>query len=197
MSLAILSKIAERKSSYISFEDLKPGTYHIKKASVMKKSKYDKEKRVMLYIKNGYVILPARFNDILKKKKVMTDLNAGGLALVFKGKDKKRQNRVLVSFKKFGKAVVDDSSSDDDDNSKESNKVSDDESQNKSSDKSATDDDSSGSSEDFSGTDENNIIADDAAKPRLAREEIAATPTTSAKADRKSARKITKPKKFE
>lgn len=95
MSLTFLKEIAARSSEYIRFNDLEPGIYRIKKTSVMDKSHYDSEKRVLLHLKMGYVILPKRFNELLNKRKVLKDLNDGIYALVYQGKE---EERPVISF---------------------------------------------------------------------------------------------------
>lgn len=69
MSLSKLNKVASEKS-YIGFDELAPGTYLVKKFAVLKKRQYDGEKRLLVFIKNGYVILPARMGQFTDDKEV-------------------------------------------------------------------------------------------------------------------------------
>lgn len=100
MSLAKLCEIAKRTSEYISFDSLEKKTHRIIKTSTMETSKFDKKQRLCLHLKNGYVILPQRFNEVLKKRAIMKELNSGTLALVYNGKEDKR---LLITFEKYEK----------------------------------------------------------------------------------------------
>lgn len=88
MSLSKLNKVAH-ENSYIAFDDLDPGSYPIKKFSVMKKSQYDGEKRLLVHIKNGYVILPSRMEQFTEDKEV-EKLNKLKLRFIYGGKQGNR-----------------------------------------------------------------------------------------------------------
>lgn len=104
-TLAYLTKVANKKSLYIPFDKLDRGTYPIKKATVYQSKGYDEGDRLCLFIQNGYIILPSRFAEVLKKKSVMDDLNSGKYAAQYKGKDKKTKRILLhiVANKKAAK----------------------------------------------------------------------------------------------
>lgn len=103
MSVSKLNKAATEKS-YISFDDLPPGKYPIRKFSVVKKSQFDGEKKLLVHINNGYIVLPTRM-DMFTDVKEIEKLNKLKLSFIFNGKETEHGNRLDFSF------VGDDSSS--------------------------------------------------------------------------------------
>lgn len=100
-SLAALKELSKRASGYIPFSKLKRDKYVIKSTSLMK-SNFDNTQRLVLHIEKGYVILPARFIELSKKKSVMTDLNSGKSVMIYNGKDKKSK-RIDLDFETIAK----------------------------------------------------------------------------------------------
>lgn len=98
MSLALLRKNAASTSNYIRFDDLQRGNYYVRKFSLCD-NKYGDGMRVMVHLKNGYVILPGRMADGMNNEKAIKNLNLGKYVMIFKGKDKKPPHRVNIDFK--------------------------------------------------------------------------------------------------
>lgn len=98
MSLELLRRNAASKSNYIRFDDLQRGNYFVRKFSLCD-NKYGDEKRIMVHLKNGYVILPERMMNGCNNEKAIQKLNAEKFVMVFKGKDKKPPNRINIDFK--------------------------------------------------------------------------------------------------
>lgn len=84
---------------YIKFDTLEVGKpYKIQKFGVFKSSNYDKEKtHLTVYIEQGYLILPERFNTLVNGTE---ELDCKNLYIIFKGRENKGGDisRLMIEF---------------------------------------------------------------------------------------------------
>lgn len=97
MSLAILKRNAAAGSDYIRFDDLEVGKYRVKKFSLCD-NLYGSGKRVMVWINNGYVILPQRMAKDINTKSEIEKLNQNNYIMIFGGKDEDPPHRINIDF---------------------------------------------------------------------------------------------------
>lgn len=117
MSLSTFNKIAASSNGYIKFDELAPGSYAIKYFSILKKAKHGNGPRLLVHLKEGYLILPQRVSEVFAKKDEVNKLNNGRFKFVFLGKDKTKSDRVNFRLEKNEDPVTD--VSDDSDDSEE------------------------------------------------------------------------------
>lgn len=97
MSLSILKRNAQTVTEYIRFDDLGVGKYYVKEFALCD-NLYGSGKRVMVHLKNGYVILPQRMSKDINTSKAIEKLNKEKYVLVFNGKDEDPPHRVNIDF---------------------------------------------------------------------------------------------------
>lgn len=88
---------------YVKFDDLElDEPYKIQKFGVYKSTNFDKEKtHLTVYIDQGYLILPDRFNTLVAEAE---KLNCENLYIVFKGREYKKGGdiqRLMIEFKEM------------------------------------------------------------------------------------------------
>lgn len=92
MSLSRFNDAAS-STSYLKFDELAPGTYPIKRFSIMKKSSFG-GKRLLVHLEEGFLIMPTRISDEFASPSEVLKLNEGSYNFIYIGKDSNRQNRL-------------------------------------------------------------------------------------------------------
>lgn len=99
-SLSAFNKAAATSNGYLKFDELAPGSYPVKYFSILKKAKHGNGPRLLVHLKEGYLILPQRVSDVFAKKEEVSKLNSERLKFVFIGKDKSKADRVNFRLEK-------------------------------------------------------------------------------------------------
>lgn len=116
--LNLFNKAASKTSGYLKFDDLTPGSYAVKKFSLMKKSSFGgKVKLRMVHLKSGYLILPSRMSEDFANAHSVNKLNKRRYKFVFIGKDKDKKDRVEFKLEKNTEPDTEDEFTDDDEDS--------------------------------------------------------------------------------
>lgn len=99
MSLSKFNKCAGKSNGYIKFDNLTAGSYPVKHFSIMKKSNFG-GKRLLIHLKDGYLILPQRMSEEFATQSEVNKLNKGRYKIVYIGKDKSKRDRVDFRLEK-------------------------------------------------------------------------------------------------
>lgn len=83
------------KQSYISFTNLTPGEYIVRRFTLVE-GKFDR-KRVRIDLDTWYMYLPERFASKLDGKAI-ADLNTKPRIMIYAGKDANNRNRLMLDF---------------------------------------------------------------------------------------------------
>lgn len=108
------NKAATKSGGYLKFDDLQPGKYTVKRFAVMKKSSFG-GKRVLVYLKDGYLILPSRMTEDFANAHAINKLNKRRYKFVFVGKDKDKKDRVDFRLEKNDDPETEEENTDEDD----------------------------------------------------------------------------------
>lgn len=95
MSAFDLLKNACEPKTYKSFDELVPGQYVVHNFKLVN-TKHGQ--RICILVENSYMYLPKRFSDDISSPSRIDELNKCRYLMTYAGKDKSRQNRVMLKF---------------------------------------------------------------------------------------------------